>query len=514
MPAKIKSLYSLFQTAAELKGSDIFFSDESENCSGEKSLETVACLAAGLKNLGVNKGDPVVFICDSSVRHILMYFACQHIAAIPCALHLRNTAEGIRKTLNLLNASMLVIEGKYRQMANAGLTEDDMSVPIVVLDEDQGGDGETEYKDLYVQAGSGVPEEQHDPDEPAKIILSSGTTGEPKGIVHSQRTLYESAMAGAKVFGDITQEDSVLVSMSPSFAAWNHVTLSYLARSARIVFNNVFDPDLFLKTLERERITDTALVPTAWRRVIQSNNENVDLSELKRAFFSGEPGTPEFIELVQQKLPRCEVRTAYLTSEAGVASSCVADPLVLSRNVASVGKPVSGAAIRIVDEDGGIEDEVAEGETGEILVSGRSIALGYWDNKELSEKKFVNGWWRSGDLGSLDDNDYLTIEGRADNMIISGGLKVHAEEVEAGLMQHPAVDMVAVIGNPDPDWGQRIEAYVVANTEISAEEILQYCRDHKLLASFKLPKRINFCDSLPTGATGKIYRRGLLQSES
>jgi acyl-CoA synthetase (AMP-forming)/AMP-acid ligase II len=505
------TLYSLFQHAAKDKGQDIFFADEYENCSGVESLENVACLAGGLLALGITKGDRVAFICGSSVRHILLYFACQHIGAIPCALHLRNTEEGISKTLNWLGASLLVVDKKFLHIAHAGLAVENDSIPLVIINEDHIAEEEIGYMDLHSKTGSSVPPVVLDPVEPAKIILSSGTTGEPKGIVHSQKTLYESAIAGTEVFGDITGEDSVLVIMSPSFAAWNHVVLSFLACSARIVFNNVFDPDLFLRTLESEHITNTALVPTAWRRVIASINASTNFSDLNLAFFSGEPGTPEFIELMQKELPKSEVRTAYLTSEGGVASACVADPVVLSKNISSVGKPVSGASIRLVNPDGSIEDEVAKGETGEILVRGKSMALAYWDNEELTEKKFENGWWRSGDLGSFDDNGYLSIVGRSDNMIISGGLKVHAEEVEAGLLQHPAIDMVAVIGKNDPDWGQRIEAFVVTKSEISAEEILNYCRDHKLLTSFKLPKRINFCDSLPTGATGKIYRRGLLE---
>ena len=506
-----KTLYSLFRRSAAQKGANIFFSDENENCSGNESLELVARLAGSLQALGVKKGDRVVFICGSSVRHILLYFACQHIAAIPCALHLRNTGAAISSTLNWLNASLLVIDGYYRQLALDGLGRAGLSVPLVMLDEDKLDAGESGYRDLLGQSGTGIKAVAQDADAAAMIILSSGTTGEPKGIVHSQRTLYESAMAGARVFGAISEEDSVLVFMSPSFAAWNHVVLSYLACSARIVFNHVFNTDLFLQTLARERITSTAMVPTAWRRVLQGINRDTDLSALKLAFFSGEPGSPEFIEMMQQRLPQCEIRTAYLTSEGSVASACVADEKVLAKNIASVGKPIAGAEVRVVNVDGDIDEAVDQGETGEILQRGKSLALAYWGNEALSEQKFIRGWWRTGDLGRLDEYGYLTIVGRADNMIISGGLKVHAEEVELALMQHPAVALAAVVGKADPEWGQRIEAYVVVNAEVSAEDILQYCRDQQLLCAFKLPKRINFRDSLPTGATGKIYRRGLLE---
>ena len=440
-----------------------------------------------------------------------MYFACQHIGALPCALHLRNTAEGITRTLDWLGTELLVVEEKFRELALDASRRRKQKTNLLLLNSSAVSESEFSYDSLCDSTRSGIPLVDIDVDQPAKIILSSGTTGEPKGVVHSQRTLYESALAGVEVFGKISTADSVLVIMSPSFAAWNHVILTYLYRGAKLVFNNVFDPGLFLGTLESSKITNTALVPTAWRRVLQHMDGQHDLSALKLAFFSGEPGTPEFIKLMQEKLPQCQVRTAYLTSEGGVASACIATPEVLSVAIGSVGVPVSTAEVRLVSETGSIDEELAQGEVGEILVKGSSLALAYWNNPELSKKKFINGWWRSGDLGRIDTHGYLAIVGRTDNMIISGGLKVHAEEVEAALLQHPALDMVAVVGQADPEWGQRIEAHVVSNSKTTEDEILAYCREHNLLASFKLPKRIHFCDSLPTGSTGKIYRRGLLQ---
>ena len=175
-----------------------------------------------------------------------------------------------------------------------------------------------------------------------------------------------------------------------------------------------------------------------------------------------------------------------------------------------MGKPVPGADIRIVDPDGSINDVLRQGETGEIAITSSSIASGYWKDQTLTDARFIDGWWRSGDLGYLDEDRNLNIVGRIDNMIITGGLKLHAEEVEAAMIQHPDVSLAAVVGVPDPEWGQRIEAHIVTDGDISAEDILQYCRDNQLLATFKLPRKIHFCDSLPTGSTGKIYRRGLL----
>jgi acyl-CoA synthetase (AMP-forming)/AMP-acid ligase II len=343
------------------------------------------------------------------------------------------------------------------------------------------------------------------------IILSSGTTGKPKGIVHSQRTLHASALAGEQVFGKITEKDSVILAMAPSFAAWNHVAFPFLAYKAKIVFNHGFDADLYIDTIRKEQISHAALVPTAWRRVLKLIQNDKELSSLRSLFFSGEPGTKDFIDTISIKLPSVEIRSAYLSSEGGDASACVADSEILLKDKPTIGKPITGASLRIIDPQGSIDDVLPQGESGEIAIKSESIARGYWKDERLSGQKFNHGWWRSGDLGYIDDSGNLNIGGRNDNMIITGGLKVHAEEVEAALMQHPAVSMAAIIGKPDPEWGQRIEAFVIKKADVTMDEIIKYCRDEALLSPFKLPKQIHFRENLPTGATGKIYRRGLLE---
>ena len=506
-----QSLNSLFESAAKWKGADILFADETEQCSGELAEDTVHRLAGGLSSLGVRRKTRVAFLCDSSVRHILTFFACLKMGAIPCALHIRTTAAGIAKTLAWLDARLLIIDGKYRQSAEEALAMGKLSFPVIVLDREHSADNGMGYEKMLGSPVSVRETGATEVDEPAMIILSSGTTGEPKGVVHSQRTLYASALSGQYVFGHIEAEDSVIIAMSPSFAAWNHVALPYLACRARIVFNRGFDAELYIRTLEQEHITNAALVPTAWRRVFAAMSEDVNLPSLRNVFFAGEVGTSEFIRLIKQVLPSVEIRSAYLCSEGGDGSACVANNSLLAKGRVTMGKPVPGADIRIIDPDGGIIDMLVQGETGEIAITSESIALGYWKDRPLTEVRFVDGWWRSGDLGYLDGERNLHIMGRTDNMIISGGLKLHAEEVEAVILQHPDVSLAAVVGVPDSEWGQRVEAHVVAKINVQAEDILRYCRDFGLLPAYKLPRRIHFRDSLPTGSTGKIYRRGLLE---
>ena len=165
-----------------------------------------------------------------------------------------------------------------------------------------------------------------------------------------------------------------------------------------------------------------------------------------------------------------------------------------------------GADARILEPGGTVERAV--GESGEILVSGPSLARGYWKDSDETARRFVDGWWRSGDLGRIDADGYVWVEGRIDNIINTGGIKVSGEEVEKAILAHPAVVQCAVVGQKDEKFGYRIEAYVVARGE-APTDLEPWLRAQGRLASFKIPKAFHFVATLPTGPTGKLYRRGL-----
>ncbi|MGE3597187.1 MAG: class I adenylate-forming enzyme family protein, partial [Dehalococcoidia bacterium] len=238
--------------------------------------------------------------------------------------------------------------------------------------------------------------------------------------------------------------------------------------------------------------------------------QRVRFADLRMVFSAGEPSSAQFVEEMRGAFPRAELRTAYLTSEGGGAAACASGGADLLENPGSAGKPISTAAVRVIDESREDLVDREKGFVGEIALRAGSMSVGYWGAAALTDARFVGGWWRSGDLGFVDERGMLTIVGRSDNVINSGGLKVHAEEVEAALMRHPQVRLAAVVGTPDETWGQRIEAFVVVDGTTTGDAILDFCRDQGRLAAYKIPKMIHLRDSLPTGATGKVYRRGLV----
>ena len=493
---------TLFLRACRLRGAEDFFVDPAERVSGHAAGEAALRLAAGLAARGVAPGERVALLCRSSVRHALAYFACLVRGAVACNLHVRESPQRLAETLGWLEARLILHDADLAPLAQeiaaaaggcATLALDDAGIAALQ------------------SAGTFDPQrEALAPDALAAIVLSSGTTGRPNGVLHSQATLAENARGAQPCYLGLTPHDSTLVLMNPSFAAWPNIVLGHVGAAAKTVFDPNFTPQGFLETIARERVTMAPLVPTLWRLVLAEDTRRYDLSCLRLATISGEPPAQRDLERIVAAIG-ARVASLYLSSEGGCGCGVLATnaDLMGRGKFASTGKPVIGADLRIVAPEGGIDDLLPAGRVGEIAVSGPSLALGYWKDPDRTRARFVAGWWRSGDMGYLDADGDLFIAGRTDNLINSGGIKVHAEEIERVLLAHPEVLQAAVVGQPDDRWGQRIEAYVVLrDAALAAEALQEHCRAAGL-AGFKLPKRFHRVASLPTGPTGKLYRRAL-----
>ncbi|MFO1361058.1 MAG: class I adenylate-forming enzyme family protein [Burkholderiales bacterium] len=488
------TLDAMFRRACRWRGAAEFLVDPGLRVSGRAAAAHAGEAAAALAALGVRPGDVVAFLCRSSVRHALAYFGALGAGAVVCNLHVRETPAALADTVAWLGARLVIADADLED-GRAALAR---AAPVIALD------------DARLARGAPVaPPARRGPDDLAAIVLSSGSTGRPKGVMHSHRTLLATAQAGQQLYAQITPHDTAVVTMAASFAAWAHVVLPYVAAGAKVVFAGAFDPAAFLHTLAAERVTMAPLVPTMWRRVLAQDFGAADLGAVRVASISGEPPARGELEGIQTRVCR-RICALYLASEGGNAAGTLAtdEDLLARGKTATSGKPVAGADLRIVDPAGGIDAELPAGEVGEIAVTGASLALGYWRDEALTRARFVDGWWRSGDLGRLDADGDLFVEGRIDNLINSGGIKVHAEEVERALLAHPRVALAAVVGVPDPTWGQRIEAHVVPRDDaLTAAEVVEFCR--AALAAFKVPRVVHLCGELPLGPTGKLFRPGL-----
>ena len=500
------SVAEMYARACRWKGDQPFLLDRYVRWSGTDSLHQAREVAGALQIQGVGKGSVVAFFCAPSARHAVVFFACQRLGAVCCALHTRDTDARLQKSLSRIAAGFLI--GDHDQMERvhqlAGAVENAPTVLVI-------NRVRPETDDLNL---SGDIEPVPDPspathDDTAVILCSSGTTGDPKCIVHTQRTVLATSLAGPHVYGVNDPSDGVAIPMSPSFAAWVHTVLPFVALRGKLFFQDSFDAHDYLKTLSHESLTVAGMVPSAWNHVLGEEYAG-DLSHLRVAFYSGEKGSAKLVRELAAFAPA--VRTAYLASEGGCAAAIVAshEVLVGMDEPAAVGKPIPGAGLKLIAADGGFDAEVEPGQTGEVTISGGSLAQGYLLDDALTHSQFQNGWWRTGDLGVLDERGQLTIRGRKDNRINSGGIKDHAEEIENALLTHPAVRQAGVVGVEDPVFGERIEAHLVVGTDnVSPQDILSHCENTNALPHALLPKAIHFHDSLPTSPTGKLFRKGL-----
>jgi acyl-CoA synthetase (AMP-forming)/AMP-acid ligase II len=506
----IETASDLFVRSAQWRGSDELFVDDSDRISGGAALDAALALAQGYAGLGASPGDVVAYLCRSSARHAVAWFAAPLGGRIACSLHVRETAERLGEALAWLGAKVLVHDDDLAALAAEATAAAGVGVALISLGEQ--GDADRSYDALVAAEDRfDVATQRPQPSELATIVMSSGTTGQPKGIMHTQKSLLEAAKGGQLVMGPITPDSATLLYMQPSFAAWPIIVLPFVAAKAKVCFGKAFAPTAFLQSCQREHVTMAPLVPTMWRMVFAAHPEHYDLSALTLVTISGEAPAPSDVRQLYDRFCR-NIRCIYLSGEAFTASGVMADTrdLMERGKIGSSGRPAVGGDVMILAPGGGFDDEVAQGETGEIAISGPSLAAGYWKDEVLTRAKFRDGWWRSGDLGRLDQDNYLWVTGRIDNVINTGGIKVSGEEIEQALLSHPAVAQCAVVGQPDAALGQRIEAFLVPRGAMpSSEELGRYLRLERHLAGFKIPKLFHLIDELPTGPTGKLFRRAL-----
>ena len=468
-------------------------------------------IARGYWELGARHGDRIAFLCTGTIDHALAYYAAQRIGAITVNLHLRETTQHQIKLFQRLEPRILVFDAErtsvVREIATAfpllrlvcmGRTPEESAVPLLEL-----------LKCSDSDCGVTIREE-----DPAVIQLSSGSTGVPKALVHSNASVLESWTGGLYMWSGITPQDRFLNAFSPSFVVWLVHPGSFLNHGAAVAFQARWDPKAFLEVVQDLRITCAALTSTQWRAALAVGSHAYNLKSLRMAAYLGEKMAPDKLkELMERVCPAfCSF---YGMSECLGIGGCVirsADFIELGK-WGSVGKPSINSDLRIADVGASTVMEKPPGEIGEVVVRAASFALFNWGDPGWRDRVLTkDGWYRTGDLGHVDRDGYVYLGGRADNQITTGAIKVAPEEIEQVIDAHPDVAAVAVLGVDDERWGQRIVAFVVPRRDgLSAQVLDAWCRAEGRLAGFKCPKEWHFVDSLPQTSVGKLDRKALRQ---
>ncbi|MFC4769084.1 acyl-CoA synthetase [Effusibacillus consociatus] len=461
----------------------------------EQFNERVNRLAGYLQRSGVSKGDRIALLSPNSIRYLELLFAAGKIGAMFVPLNGRFSIPELAYVVNDCKPRILVYTDSY-QSAVSGLTSH-TEIPILL--------NESGYQSVLTESteiNRFVPLEMEDP---WAIIYTGGTTGYPKGVILSHRAITWNAINTMVSWG-ITENDVTPVYL-PMFhtGGLNALTTPVLYAGGTVVIGKEFNASSIIRVVETERCTIALFVPTMYHMLIQAPEFAEAAFSSMHTFLSGGAPCPSSIyEAFRTK--GLNFKEGYGLTEAGPNNFYI-HPQDAKRKIGSVGVPMFHTDIRLVDSNG---NDVSDEETGEIWIAGPHLFSGYWNKPQATVETLVGGWLRTGDLGRRDEEGYYYITGRKKEMIITGGENVYPLEVEHVLESHPDINEVAVVGLPDPKWGEVVTAVLVTvkHKRISGEELKTYCAGK--LAGYKIPKLFLFVDELPKTSVGKIDKKRII----
>jgi long-chain acyl-CoA synthetase len=340
-------------------------------------------------------------------------------------------------------------------------------------------------------------------DDIAVLLYTSGTTGKPKGAELTHANLWRNADVSRRTTCEIEAGDVVLGSL-PLFHSFGQTVAmnASLAAGACLTLVPKFDPGEALATMQQHGVTHFYGVPTMFGALLHHpERERFDTSALRTCITGGASMPVEVLRGFEDAFGTKVMEGYGLSETSPVACSNHPDR---ERKAGSIGTPIEGVEMKVVDEN---DEEVAQGEVGEIVIRGHNIMKGYWQRPEATEEAMRGGWFHSGDMARVDEDGYFFIVDRKKDLIIRGGYNVYPREVEEVLYEHPKIREAAVVGVPHDEWGEEIGAAVVLHEgeELSPEEVSAYVKDR--IAAYKYPRAVWFLDDLPKGPTGKILKR-------
>ena len=474
-------------------------------CSYRKLNERANRVADFLRSeYGLQKGDRVSILAYNCIAYVDLLFGLGRIGAIFVPLNWRLTSHEMTYIVNDCQPKILIL-GKefvsvFEEMRAQVETEHLISLEGANL-----ADAESYETLLESPSPSETPQITIDEEDPCCILYTSGTTGRPKGAVLPHRQVLWNAINTVISWG-LSEADisPVLTTMFHSGGLFVFLVPLFYA-GGKIVLARTFDPDVSLQLIEAEQCTVILGVPTLFQVWMNSPEfANVSFSRVRFFISGGAPCPPSLIEAWYES-KRVIVRQGYGLTEVGVNCFSMTDEDAL-RKKGSVVKPIFHSQMRLVDVNG---DDVPIGETGELIIRGPHVCLGYWNHPQATRDSLRDSWFHTGDMARRDEEGYFYIVGRFKDMIISGGENIYAAEVETVFREHPSVTDSALIGLPDEKWGE-VGLLVVAckpDQQVSREELLQFC--HGKLARYKIPKRIEFVESLPYSPYGKVIKADL-----
>ncbi|MFI2472445.1 class I adenylate-forming enzyme family protein [Nocardia xishanensis] len=489
---------------------------ENRRLSYAEHAAEVGALARALRDrYGVGKGDRVGILAANTLEWVVAFWAAQCLGAIAVGYNAWWAPREVAYGLEHATPSVLIVDAKRAaQVADLGV-----DVPVLTMERD--------IPDLVAEFAAGeLPDAAVAEDDPAVILYTSGTSGRPKGAVHTHRNLlavidyhrFNDALAAAFAGGvdDGGPKGRRFLLTSPLFhiASLHNLVLPRMATGdTAVIYQGAFDADRVLRLIERERISNWGAMPTMATRLLEVDLSAYDVSSLAAFSLNSAPSSAALQHRLREQLPvaRTALVTSYGMTECSTAAT-IAAPAELAAFPDTVGRPVIGVSLEIRDPLG---EPVGEGVEGEIWVRSPYVMLGYWNDPEATAAAITpDRWLRTGDIGIVEEGR-LRLSGRRSDLILRGGENVYPTEIEQCLDEHPEVKESAVVGVPDADLGQQVAALVVVNEGATVTEADLRAFAGERLAYYKVPALWRLTTTpLTRNATGKVVRAGIAEALS
>jgi long-chain acyl-CoA synthetase len=469
-------------------------------------------IASSLLGLGLERGDKVAVQLPNLPQFLFTYFGILKAGLVMVPLNPLLRAPEVQYHLEDSDAKVLVTFEMFAEEAVKGASqvrhEDGGSVTTYVVNmpgNDQRPEGTKHYDELY------FAEDTRDitpmgADDTAVLLYTSGTTGKPKGAELTHFQLYMNCTVAGELFE--FQETDIGVAVLPLFHVFglSSVLNTSVRYGGTIVLVPRFELEPVVDAIEKHGCTIFSGVPTMYFGLLKMDTSGRDLSSLRVGVSGGAAIPGEVIKAFEEKFPGVVILEGYGLSES--ASTTTFNVNAEQRKVLSIGKPIWGVEVKVVDDDGK-ELPAGEANVGEIVIRGHNIMKGYYNKPEETAEAFRGGWFHTGDLAYKDDDGYLFIVDRKKDLIIRGGYNVYPREVEEVLYGNPSIAEAAVIGKPDEKLGEEVVAVVTLKegADTTPEDVIAYCKER--MAAYKYPREVRIVDALPMGPTGKILKKEL-----
>ncbi|MEW5908620.1 MAG: long-chain-fatty-acid--CoA ligase [Thermodesulfobacteriota bacterium] len=511
-------IWSLLEKAAFLYPDKPAVIDGGREFTYREEKERAGALADFFRKKGICPGDRIS-ICEVNSSYFYeSYYAAAGMGAILCPVNYRLSAREIAYIINDSGSRWIIAGSRFESVIREMVSEAPALEGILWIGMPDGKCGriaEAEYEAALCGGfGPFIPISVSE-NQVSHLYYTSGTTGRPKGVMLTHKNVCTHALA---TIAELKLNDTdVWGHIAPMFHladAWATFALTWVG--GRHVMAAQFDPESVMGMIQEKRITLSNLIPTMLNLMVKHPSAtSYDYSSLRAILSGGAPIAPELVKKIMETFGCDYIQTYGMTETSPYLTMSILKEQLLSLPKerqfdykAKTGRPFIAVELKVVDEENG-PVKPDEKQVGEILVKGDTITLGYWNRPEETEKAFVDGWLRTGDLAVIDSEGYVNIVDRKKDMIISGGENIYSTEVEYVLYAHPKVLEAAVFGIPDEKWGEAVMAAVVLKPgeEATEEELISFCKKHQ--ASYKAPKAVLLIDEIPKTGSGKMYKKAL-----